>query len=179
MSSYLLQLTQERKARLLRLNYPPRVPDTRPPVRLIEIVNGKQKLPEPPPPPPPPRLPKVELPMRKEFANLPSVDEVVLVVAEFYGVTRADLLSRDRHYTCALRRHVTMLLACTLSGRSLPEVGRRMGGFDHTSVIHGRDRIRRLMTVSPELTDQVQQLKRLIGLHVRVRNGEQIMEAAE
>lgn len=170
--SYLEQLVRERRERMVRLNHPPRVPDRRPAVRIIEIVGGRQKRPEPPPLPPKPKPIYVEvtLPIPSALVHFPTVDEVVKVVADEYQLKPADIRSHDRRATLVRKRHVAMYLAAHLTKRSLPEIGRQLG-FDHSSIIHGRDNVERRLTREPGLYDVVVRLKEQIAERVRVRNG--------
>jgi chromosomal replication initiation ATPase DnaA len=55
-----------------------------------------------------------------------------------FNVTRAELQSTRRHREIVLVRQAIMYWTCRLTKRSLPEIGRSMGGFDHTSVLHGK-----------------------------------------
>jgi hypothetical protein len=160
-----------RRARLMRpLNINP-APASKPAVRIIEIVNGRQKRPEPPPLAKP-KLTYVEvtLPIPSALVHFPTVDEVVKVVADEYQLKPADIRSHDRRATLVRKRHVAMYLAAHLTKRSLPEIGRQLG-FDHSSIIHGRDNVERRLTREPGLYDVVVRLKEQIAERVRVRNG--------
>ena len=145
-------------------------PAATPPVRIIEIVNGRQKFPPPPPKPEPPRLEEVLLPIPNALAHLPTVNEVLIVVAAEYGIKSRDLCSRNRQAPLVRQRHVAMYLATHLCGRSLPEVGRQMG-FDHSSVIHGRDKVVLRLKTEPGLAETIERLKAQIGQRVSIRNG--------
>jgi hypothetical protein len=172
--SYLQELITARKGRLLRLNDPPRVPDRRPPIRIIEIVNGRQKRPEPPPAPPRPRsppLPRVFVPVRKELAHLPTVNEIVAVVSMATQIAVADLKGHERARPIVLARHMAMHLAARLSGRSLLELARQFGGFDHSSVLHARDRIERLRARDPEVDELLKTMEDAARERARIRNG--------
>src|SRR5947208_9463121 len=65
------------------------------------------------------------------------IEDIQRVVARQYNVSRADLLSSRRTANVVRPRQVAMYLAKTLTLRSLPEIGRRFGGRDHTTVLHG------------------------------------------
>lgn len=66
-----------------------------------------------------------------------SVDEIVRAVGKFYGITHADLISARRTSHIVRPRQVAMYLSRMLTLRSLPEIGRRIGNKDHTTVLHG------------------------------------------
>jgi chromosomal replication initiator protein len=61
--------------------------------------------------------------------------------ADHFGVRVTDLLMRRRNPKVVWRRHVAIYLACQMTTRSLPVIGRTFGGFDHTTVLHARRRI--------------------------------------
>ncbi len=64
------------------------------------------------------------------------IDDILRLVARRYGVSRADLLSQRRTANVVKPRQIAMYLAKTLTLRSLPEIGRRFAGRDHTTVLH-------------------------------------------
>ncbi len=65
-----------------------------------------------------------------------TVDEIQKVVAEHYGLKQQDLLCERRTQALARPRHAAMYLAKQLTTRSYPDIGRRFGGRDHTTVLH-------------------------------------------
>ncbi len=72
-----------------------------------------------------------------------TIDEIQRRVAEYYTIKLSDLLSARRAREVARPRQVAMYLAKRLTPRSLPEIGRRFGGRDHTTVMHAVKRIDR------------------------------------
>jgi chromosomal replication initiator protein len=82
------------------------------------------------------------------------------VVARQYNVSRADLLSSRRTANVVRPRQVAMYLAKTLTLRSLPEIGRRFGGRDHTTVLHAVRKIEGLVGNDTMLADEIEVLKR-------------------
>ena len=71
------------------------------------------------------------------------IEDIQRVVARQYNVSRSDLLSSRRTANVVRPRQVAMYLAKTLTLRSLPEIGRRFGGRDHTTVLHAVRKIER------------------------------------
>jgi len=65
-----------------------------------------------------------------------TVDEIQKAVATHFGVTTTDICSKRRTQSVVRPRHVAMYLAKVLTTRSLPDIGRRFGGRDHSTVIH-------------------------------------------
>jgi len=90
------------------------------------------------------------------------VDDILRIVAKHYNVSRADILSQRRTANVVKPRQVAMYLAKTLTLRSLPEIGRRFGGRDHTTVLHAVRKIDRLMGGDRALADEIEVLKRSI-----------------
>ncbi len=88
----------------------------------------------------------------------PSVRMIAEASAEFYGVRYREILSGRRNQRLVRARHVAMYLARTLTGRSLPEVGRALGK-DHTTVMHGMRSVDRMLVSDPALADEVGEIR--------------------
>src|SRR6201991_1203328 len=88
------------------------------------------------------------------------IEDIRRVVARQYNVSRADLLSSRRTANVVRPRQVAMYLAKTLTLRSLPEIGRRFGGRDHTTVLHAVRKIEALVSKDAALSEEVESLKR-------------------
>ena len=91
-----------------------------------------------------------------------TIDEIQRRVAEYYTLKLADLLSARRAREVARPRQVAMYLAKRLTPRSLPEIGRRFGGRDHTTVMHAVKRIDELRLTDRELDADVAQLAKML-----------------
>ena len=89
-----------------------------------------------------------------------TVDEIQKAVAEHYGMRQADLLSERRNRAIARPRQAAMWLAKHLTTRSLPDIGRRFGGRDHTTVLHAVRRIEALRADDPQLARDLEVLTR-------------------
>jgi chromosomal replication initiator protein len=90
------------------------------------------------------------------------IEDIQRVVARQYNVSRADLLSSRRTANVVRPRQVAMYLAKILTLRSLPEIGRRFGGRDHTTVLHAVRKIETLAGNDSTLADEIETLKRLL-----------------
>jgi chromosomal replication initiator protein len=88
------------------------------------------------------------------------IEDIQRVVARQYNVSRADLLSSRRTANVVRPRQVAMYLAKTLTLRSLPEIGRRFGGRDHTTVLHAVRKIENLVGCDTTLAEEIEVLKR-------------------
>jgi chromosomal replication initiator protein len=91
-----------------------------------------------------------------------TIDEIQRKVADYYAVKLSDMLSARRAREVARPRQIAMFLAKKLTPRSLPEIGRRFGGRDHTTVIHAVKRIEELRLTDSELEGDLTRLQALL-----------------
>ena len=91
-----------------------------------------------------------------------SIEEIQRKVAEHYHIRLSDLIGPKRVRNFARPRQVAMYLCKQLTARSLPEIGRRFGGRDHTTVMHGVKRIEELRTQDSQIADDVELLRRAL-----------------
>src|ERR1700731_4021952 len=88
------------------------------------------------------------------------IEDIQRVVARQYNVSRADLLSSRRTANVVRPRQVAMYLAKILTLRSLPAIGRRFGGRDHTTVLHAVRKIEALAGNDTPFAEEIEGLKR-------------------
>ena len=88
------------------------------------------------------------------------IEDIQRIVARQYNVSRADLLSSRRTANVVRPRQVAMYLAKVLTLRSLPEIGRRFGGRDHTTVLHAVRKIENLANNDTSFAEEIESLKR-------------------
>ncbi|RAI42915.1 chromosomal replication initiator protein DnaA [Rhodoplanes roseus] len=88
------------------------------------------------------------------------IEEIQRIVARRYNVSRGDLLSSRRTANVVRPRQIAMYLAKTLTLRSLPEIGRRFGGRDHTTVLHAVRKIENLVGNDLALAEEIEAIKR-------------------
>ncbi len=89
-----------------------------------------------------------------------TIEEIQRKVAEHYNIRLSDMIGPKRNRTIARPRQIAMYLAKQLTPRSLPEIGRRFGGRDHTTIMHGVRKIEELMATDSQLSDDLQMLRR-------------------
>jgi len=89
-----------------------------------------------------------------------TIDDIQKRVCEHYNIKMADLLSPRRARAVARPRQVAMYLAKQLTTRSLPEIGRKFGGRDHTTIMHGVRKIEELRGGDPSLNEDIEILTR-------------------
>ena len=90
------------------------------------------------------------------------IEEIQKRVATHYNISRADLLSSRRTASVVMPRQIAMYLAKSLTLRSLPEIGRRFGGRDHTTVLHAVRKIDNLCNNDAALREEIDLLKRML-----------------
>jgi chromosomal replication initiator protein len=90
------------------------------------------------------------------------IEDIQKLVASHYNVSRADILSARRTATVVRPRQVAMYLSKVLTPRSLPEIGRRFGGRDHTTVLHAVRKIEGLAGRDGTLNEEIELLKRML-----------------
>lgn len=84
-------------------------------------------------------------------------------VAAAYGMSVSQLLERTRRRSVAQPRQIAMYLATKLTPNSLPDIGHRFGGFDHTTVIYARDHVTELADKDPNFRANLHILERKIA----------------
>ncbi len=89
-----------------------------------------------------------------------TVDEIQKAVADYFKLKQGDLLSERRTRAVARPRHVAMYLAKQLTTRSYPDIGRRFGGRDHTTVLHAVKRIEALKATEAGLATDLETITR-------------------
>ena len=89
-----------------------------------------------------------------------TIDDIQKATSEHFGLKQADLISERRNRSVARPRQAAMWLAKQLTTRSLPDIGRRFGGRDHTTVLHAVRRIEALKADDPVLTRDLETLTR-------------------
>ncbi|MEQ7872506.1 chromosomal replication initiator protein DnaA [Sphingomonas sp. ASV193] len=89
-----------------------------------------------------------------------TIDEIQKQVAEHYNIRKAEMTSARRAREVARPRQVAMYLSKQLTPKSLPDIGRRFGGRDHTTVIHAVKQIERLRAADSELDADIRLLTR-------------------
>jgi chromosomal replication initiator protein len=92
-----------------------------------------------------------------------TIEEIQKKTAEFYKLDLRELHSARRARNVARPRQVAMYLARELTSRSLPDIGRRFGGRDHTTVLHACRRIEELCKNDPLFQQEVEFLRKVLG----------------
>jgi chromosomal replication initiator protein len=90
------------------------------------------------------------------------IEDIQKLVATHYNVSRSDILSSRRSAGVVKPRQIAMYLSKQLTLRSLPEIGRRFGGRDHTTVLHAVRKIEGVVAADATLREDIELLKRML-----------------
>ena len=90
------------------------------------------------------------------------IEDIQKLVATHFNVSRTDILSTRRTANVVRPRQIAMYLSKVLTLRSLPEIGRRFGGRDHTTVLHAMRKIEGLASADEALRDELRTLKSML-----------------
>ena len=91
-----------------------------------------------------------------------TIDEIQRKVAEHYNLRLSDMHSARRARNVARPRQVAMYLSKLLTARSLPEIGRKFGGRDHTTVMHAIRKVEELMSDDAQIAQDVEVVRRAL-----------------
>ena len=91
------------------------------------------------------------------------IEDIQRIVSRHYNVSRQEMISNRRTRTIVKPRQIAMFLSKTMTPRSFPEIGRRFGGRDHTTVLHAVRKIENLLQQDTKLSHEVELLRRLIS----------------
>ena len=89
-----------------------------------------------------------------------TIDEIMKRTCEHYSLRMSDMVSARRSRSVARPRQMAMYLSKKLTPRSYPEIGRKFGGKDHTTVLYAVRKIEELMQTDPQLAEDAQLLQR-------------------
>ncbi|MEM8839503.1 MAG: helix-turn-helix domain-containing protein [Pseudomonadota bacterium] len=91
------------------------------------------------------------------------IEDIQRTVASHFNISKADLVSQRRTRAIVRPRQIAMFLCKTMTPRSLPEIGKRFGGRDHTTVIHAVQKVEELMAADRGFSDDVELLRQLLN----------------
>jgi chromosomal replication initiator protein len=97
------------------------------------------------------------------IAGKASISEILDAAAGEFGVRREAILARDRRPEVALARQIAMYMARELTTHSLPEIGRGIGGRNHSTVVHAVNRVSAALDTDPTVRTAVDNLRRRLG----------------
>jgi len=113
----------------------------------------RQAMPEPVAPTPEPVAPGITVTL--PIPTYPTIRSIVAATAAHFGVPVIDLMSQRRHKSIVRPRQVAMYFARVITPRSLPDIGRNMGGRDHTTILHAYHKISGLIDAGDPIADDI------------------------
>jgi len=125
----------------------------------FELTKHKPKQkpkPAAPPPPPPPPIPE---PQPTAWSGPPRIRDIQRAVAAHFELPLGQMLSHQRYRKLIGPRQVAMYLSRIMTHHSMPEIGRRFDGRDHTTIMHGVRRAQVKISVDNDLQEAVESLK--------------------
>ena len=91
-----------------------------------------------------------------------TMDEIMRKTCDYYNVRLSDMVSPKRSRNIARPRQMAMYLAKQLTSRSYPEIGKRFGNRDHTTVIHAVRKIEELKLQDSQIAEDAENLRRML-----------------
>ncbi len=91
-----------------------------------------------------------------------TIDEIQKKVAEHFNVRMSDMHAAKRARSVARPRQIAMYLSKIMTDKSLPEIGRKFGGRDHTTVLHAVKKVEELVEIDQSILEDVELLKRML-----------------
>ena len=89
-------------------------------------------------------------------------ESVIRATCSYYSITKADLLGKNKRHDIVRARQICVYLMCEMLSMPLVNVGKEMGGRDHSTIIYARDKVARLMKVNDALLKDVNDIKSAI-----------------
>jgi len=100
-----------------------------------------------------------EIISRSQKRQVVSAERVLKAIQKFYHVPIEDIVSKKRNREVIKPRHIAMYILKNVVGLSYPEIGRELGGKDHTTIMHGCKAITKDISGSKQLKDEIELLK--------------------
>ncbi|WP_239025534.1 chromosomal replication initiator protein DnaA [Roseicyclus persicicus] len=91
-----------------------------------------------------------------------TLDQIIKTTCDYYNIRQADITGSSRARAVARPRQMAMYLSKTLTSRSYPEIARKLGGRDHTTVLYGVRKIEELMSVDSQIAEDAEILRRML-----------------
>ncbi len=91
-----------------------------------------------------------------------TMEEIIKKTCEHYHLRQTDLMSPSRARSISRPRQMAMYLCKKLTTRSLPEIGRKFGGRDHTTILHGVRKIEELISLDSQIAEDAELLRRML-----------------
>ena len=91
-----------------------------------------------------------------------SLEDIVKVVAHFYNLEESSMYEKNRRKEIVEARQVAMYILREDYNISFPHIGKKLGGRDHTTVMHSYEKVTRELTEDPNLIHDIEQIRAML-----------------
>lgn len=164
--SHVQRLHEERKQRLARFEVAAQNPKPAPKPKPV-VIEFRAPVPRKPdvfnPEDERSWMIEIEGMIPSDDTKFPKIEDIVRAVCAHTGIAKHELTSARRNGPVAAARHLAYYLCRRLTEKSLPEIGRRIGNRDHTTILHGVRRTEHRMLTDERLNASIEMLMETIG----------------
>jgi len=100
--------------------------------------------------------------LRKEEKVKITIEEIVKTVGAKYGIKLSDIKSQKKNKNLVLARQVSMFMAREMTSASFPDIGEKIGGRDHSTVIYAHNKIKKVMETDRTLRDAIEEIQQIL-----------------
>ena len=100
--------------------------------------------------------------MSEEEHETVTSDKIISSVCAFYKISRENLLGKSKKKELVQPRQICAFLMCDIMNIPLVSIGEAMGGRDHTTIIHSREKVNNLLKVNDRVAKEVNDIKNII-----------------
>jgi chromosomal replication initiator protein len=100
--------------------------------------------------------------LRKEEKMKITIEEIVKTVGAKFGIKISDIKSQKKNKNLVLARQVSMFIAREMTSASFPDIGEKIGGRDHSTVIYAHNKIKKIIETDRTLRDDIDEIQRLL-----------------
>ena len=100
--------------------------------------------------------------LRKEEKKEITIEEIIKTVGAKFGIKISDIKSHKKNKNLVLARQVSMFLARDMTNASFPDIGAKIGGRDHSTVIYAHNKMKKILAMDKTLRDAVEEVKDLL-----------------
>jgi chromosomal replication initiator protein len=100
--------------------------------------------------------------LRKEEKVKITIEEIVKTVGAKYGIKISDIKSQKKNKNLVLARQVSMFMAREMTSASFPDIGEKIGGRDHSTVIYAHNKIKKVMETDRTLRDAIEEIQQIL-----------------
>jgi chromosomal replication initiator protein len=100
--------------------------------------------------------------LRKEEKPKITIEEIVKVVGSKFNIKISEIKSQKKNKNLVLARQVSMFIAREMTSASFPDIGNKIGGRDHSTVIYAHNKIKKIMETDRSLQDAIEEIQHIL-----------------